>query len=157
MKLSISDTRKIIESEDYNYVFNLKTGLFMRWGKTKEEDPLYAPFPEILDLEISSGPCSQKCEFCFVPDTKISANGKTKKIQNIKIGDIVSSYDEQTKEKVTNEVLEVYEREYSGVLIVFELTNGKILKVTPEHKFFVKNVGWVEAQSINSDMDILHI
>lgn len=65
MKLSISDTRKIVESENYNYTFNFKNGLFLRWGKNKEEDPLYAPFPEILDLEISSGPCSQKCKFCY--------------------------------------------------------------------------------------------
>ena len=46
---------KQVISRDYNYLFNKKSGYFARWGKTKEDDPQLAPFPEILDLEISSG------------------------------------------------------------------------------------------------------
>lgn len=66
-KLLIQDSpiKKIVRSPDYNFDFDKKTGMFVRWGKTFEDDPLRAPAPEILDLEISYGPCSQHCEFCY--------------------------------------------------------------------------------------------
>ena len=63
---------KICKSSDYNFIFNKKTGFFARWGKTKEDDPIYAPSPEMLDLEISAGNigtkeqmCKGKCQFCY--------------------------------------------------------------------------------------------
>ena len=55
MKLLNGKVWKKLISKDYNYVFNKETGFFARWGETKEADPEKAPFPEILDLEISSG------------------------------------------------------------------------------------------------------
>lgn len=57
---------KSVSSPDYNYIFNKQTGFFARWGKTKEDDPAFAPAPEILDMEISAGgDCLGKCEFCY--------------------------------------------------------------------------------------------
>ena len=47
-------THKVCSSPNYNYLFNKKTGAFYEWSTTKEEDPLYAPFPNIADIEISS-------------------------------------------------------------------------------------------------------
>lgn len=68
-KLILDSKRmKICKSEDYNFVFNKEDGQFARWGRTKEEDPLFSPFgPEIADIEISTicngvgGPC----KFCY--------------------------------------------------------------------------------------------
>lgn len=55
-----------IRSKDYNYDFNTVTGFFARWGATKEEDPIVAPSPEILDLEVSyGGKCLGNCAFCY--------------------------------------------------------------------------------------------
>jgi len=78
---------KIYRSKGYNYIFNKKTGFFIRWGEekppfsyavTKEgkdifvphdsknpKDPILAPSAEILDLEISKGKCKGKCSFCY--------------------------------------------------------------------------------------------
>jgi hypothetical protein len=56
---------KFFRSENYNYNFSKETGYFERWGKTKSEDPIFAPAPEILDLEITSGKCSGSCLFCY--------------------------------------------------------------------------------------------
>jgi MoaA/NifB/PqqE/SkfB family radical SAM enzyme len=64
---------KIIKAEDYNSIFSKDTGFFMRWGKTKEEDPQMAPGPEILDIEISTvchgiGQCMdtrKSCPWCY--------------------------------------------------------------------------------------------
>lgn len=56
---------KVVSSEKYNSVFNKETGFFARWGETKEDNPNYAPMPEILDLEISAGKCMGKCPECY--------------------------------------------------------------------------------------------
>jgi hypothetical protein len=60
---------KIFRSPDYNYDFDTATGDFMRWGKTKSDDPDYSPFgPEIADIEISTichGVNNRPCSFCY--------------------------------------------------------------------------------------------
>jgi len=68
MKLFIKEDNKnkIIRSKNYNYIFDKQDGTFSRWGSTFEEDPIMAPGPEILDLEISSGgDCLGNCPFCY--------------------------------------------------------------------------------------------
>jgi hypothetical protein len=56
---------RICKSSDYNFIFNKQTGFFARWGKNKNDDPICAPSPEILDLEISTGECLGNCKFCY--------------------------------------------------------------------------------------------
>jgi len=52
-------------SPEYNWLMNMSTGYFMRWGKNTDEDPQLSPFgPEILDIEISTR-CSQGCPQCY--------------------------------------------------------------------------------------------
>jgi len=72
LKILENDEKKCVRSKSYNYNFNKKSGLFMRWGKNYEDDPIMAPSAEILDLEISSGnigtkeeTCAGKCKFCY--------------------------------------------------------------------------------------------
>ncbi len=56
---------KEVNSEDYNYIFNRKTGFFVRWGKTIKDDPEYSPYgPEIADIELSTT-CTKGCNFCY--------------------------------------------------------------------------------------------
>lgn len=76
MKYTIIDGAdvKLCVSDDYNSVFNKITGSFTRWGKTKEDDPERAPFPEIMDIEIATacdgigekeGATPKVCRFCY--------------------------------------------------------------------------------------------
>ncbi len=76
MKIKIieNDKMKVVSSDEYNYVFNKKTGFHARWGKTKEDDPVMAPAPEILDLEISSGKCSGNCAHCYKSNSAKAEN-----------------------------------------------------------------------------------
>lgn len=63
---------KQFRSDTYNYNFNTETGYFERWGETEEDDPIMAPFPEILDIEISTvchGPAGGPCKFCYKSNT----------------------------------------------------------------------------------------
>lgn len=70
MKCHIKDDGviKSLKSLNYNYIFNRKTGFFARWGATPNDDPDVAPFPEILDIEITTkctGPGGKLCKFCY--------------------------------------------------------------------------------------------
>ena len=78
----IADVEKIITKElpvtivkhpEYKRIFSRNNGHMIRWGKTKEDDPQYAPMPEILDLEISIDGCPGAgrgpCEFCYKGNT----------------------------------------------------------------------------------------
>ena len=91
MKVKIIETKdsKVLKSESYNFVFNKKTGMFARWGKTQDEDPIMG-MPEIADIEITtscSGPDGAPCKFCSPAGTKVNTpNGDIDIETNIKIG-----------------------------------------------------------------------
>lgn len=48
----------------YNFYGNTETGLTLRWGKTEEENPVRAPWPELADISISNH-CTKGCDFCY--------------------------------------------------------------------------------------------
>lgn len=70
MKIYEDEKKRIVESEKYNSVFDKETGFFARWGEDKDDDPSYAPMPEIADIEISSGMCHNNCQFCYKGNRK---------------------------------------------------------------------------------------
>lgn len=83
MKLIESDNAKILRSDSYNYNFNKNNGLFIRWGKTVDENPEYSPFgPEILDCEITTichgipriNDIKLPCPFCYKSNTDKGKN-----------------------------------------------------------------------------------
>ncbi len=71
---------KVIQSPGYNYIFNKANGFFARWGATKQEDPAMAPFPEILDIEVTTI-CNNGCPFCYKGNTK---NGRNMSLDTFK-------------------------------------------------------------------------
>jgi MoaA/NifB/PqqE/SkfB family radical SAM enzyme len=64
MEIIDTKTMKFASSPGYNYFFNKINGEFSRWGKTFEEDPEYAPSPELADIEVSTI-CHNGCPFCY--------------------------------------------------------------------------------------------
>jgi len=89
MKILNAKDKKIVLSKNYNYHFNKNDGVFHRWGKDDLDDPLYAPGPEIADIEISVGSCLGKCSFCYKSNGQLksehmSLNVYKKLITNIK-------------------------------------------------------------------------
>lgn len=68
-------------SEHYKSLFNKQSGLFLRWGKTREEDPKYCPYgPEIADIEITTV-CGNGCSYCY-KDNK--STGKNMSLETFK-------------------------------------------------------------------------
>lgn len=49
---------------EYHFLADPKTGITFRWGKTLDDDPSFAPVPELADISISNH-CSKGCSFCY--------------------------------------------------------------------------------------------
>ncbi len=89
------------------------------------------------------------CPFCVPSGTKISlADLSEKNVEDICVGDKVASCVTNGLETKENEVLEVYTREYEGELVVIELDNGSVLKLTPNHRVYLFDLGWMRADEI---------
>jgi hypothetical protein len=84
MTIKDLDNFKTFKSADYNFIFNKKDGTFMRWGATVNDDPEYAPSPEILDIEISTicNGIDKPCAFCYKSNT---AKGKNMSLDTFKL------------------------------------------------------------------------
>jgi hypothetical protein len=86
--------------------------------------------------EVSS--CSGGGGGCFLPGTQVATDsaGQTQNIENLKIGDQVIGFDEQTGETNSAHVAQIYEvqRDYYYSI---ETSSGDQVKVTAEHPFFV--------------------
>lgn len=86
---------KIARSENYNFIFNKNNGQFARWGRSYDDDPKYAPTPEILDLEITTS-CKYVCPWCYKSN---NPNGKYMTFETFKI-----IFDKIYKNKVLTQI-----------------------------------------------------
>jgi 7-carboxy-7-deazaguanine synthase len=111
------------------------------------------PYAGMPALFIRLAKCNLNCSFCFVPSTKITmANGKTKRIDQIKIGDEVMSWDKD--KMVTKKVT----RTYTSVAdkLVKVNSSGESVWCTPEHPFLTSNRGWINAEDLVAGDKIVH-
>jgi hypothetical protein len=79
--------KKFLFSEKYHHLFDVRSGISLRWGKTQNDDPPCSPFgPEIADVEISTV-CNGSCSYCYKSNT---AEGKNMPLATFKkiIGNI---------------------------------------------------------------------
>lgn len=84
--LSDSKKEKSFESEDCNFLFFKDTGQMITWGASVSDDPDYAPFPFILDIEITTkckGPAGKLCGFCYKSNNPKGTNMTFKQFKNI--------------------------------------------------------------------------
>ena len=51
-------------SKSYNFIGDTETGITFRWGTTLNENPIFAPWPELADISISNH-CTKGCKFCY--------------------------------------------------------------------------------------------
>jgi len=49
---------------DYNFIADQESGMTFRWGKTMEDNPKFAPVPELVDISISNH-CTKGCDYCY--------------------------------------------------------------------------------------------
>jgi radical SAM protein with 4Fe4S-binding SPASM domain len=82
-----TETIKRVHSPAYNYMFNKKSGKFLRWGKRPEDDPPFSPYgPEIADIEVSTvchGPDGIPCRFCYKSNSPDGENMSLKTFRRV--------------------------------------------------------------------------
>jgi len=107
----------------------------------EEKSPLTQPSSQTLPpREIKPPPqTSPEIQACLLKDTEILlANLQTKKIQDIKIGEKVMGFDEQTYNYLPVKVLRTF-RHQTDSYFILELENEGKLRVTGNHPIFVNN------------------
>ena len=107
--------------------------------------------------------CLDECHKCFDYDTLVTTD-----IGQIKIGDIVSkkmsvnvmSYNESTGQQEYKPVVNWFRNHVETNLLELEIetANGvKTIRCTPTHKFLTSNRGWVCAENLTEDDDIIEL
>lgn len=100
--------------------------------------------------------CGLGCVFCVISGTYISADGGRKKIEDLKIGDKVYSYNIEKKCVELDTVIDTMSRK-TNELLEITLENEETITITPEHPIFVKEKGWVVASKLTIQDTILAI
>jgi intein/homing endonuclease len=142
--------RRIMKEYNYNALwYDLKT-VRLGTGVAKELPPDRAEF---YDVGINTK-CNTNCPWCFTAGTLVKTEYGNKPIEQIKLGDLVYSYNFQTKSSELKPVDQLHHSVTEEVISI-ELESGKIIETTPNHKFFTKNRGWVEAKDLTEDDNLL--
>ncbi|MEM7185000.1 MAG: polymorphic toxin-type HINT domain-containing protein [Spirochaetota bacterium] len=84
---------------------------------------------------------------CFVAGTLVHTKNGLKKIEEIQVGDIVLTKDENTGKSLYRKVTELFYHEVD-TLFVLKLGNGETIQTTWNHPFWIENKGWTEAKDI---------
>ena len=95
---------------------------------------------------------------CLHPDSMINmADGSLKKISTINIGDLVETVNQLSGEIQVKEVEFVYENLSQEDFYEIETEDGRILKLTGNHKVFLKNFIWKRVDELTENDEIIEI
>lgn len=105
---------------------------------------------QVLEFSSLSQACPTNTYFCcFIGGTKILMSDYTyKNIEDVRVGDFVITFNEETKIKESNKVLLKYSP-IRGDLVKILLEDSTEITSTVEHPFYVFNKGW---SSYNKDL-----
>ena len=128
------------------------------WQKVRDSGCGEPGFFWTNDLDIGTNPC------CFVGDTLIDTTEGSVTIKDI-VDQIETKqfvakcYDVETSEYAERKIINGMLTHNNTQVITLEIerSDGVVVKVTctPDHKFFTKNCGWVEASQLTSEDDIV--
>lgn len=102
-----------------------------------------------LKHDILYGQTTKTCstEVCFEEGTKVSTVNGYKNIEDIKVGDLVYSYNLETNKKELKKVVGTSTKQTREI---YEIrVNNTIINSTGIHPYYVIDKGWVEAQDLN--------
>lgn len=95
---------------------------------------------------------------CIHPDSKINmSDGSYKKISDIKIGDLVETVNQKTGEIEIREVEYVYENLSKEDMYEIETEDGRILRLTGNHKVMLSDLSWKRVDELTESDEILEI
>ena len=97
--------------------------------------------------------CLYNCSYCVTEDTLITTPFGPKMAGEIQEGETIVSFCLGTLQVEKDLVTAIGQRD-TDELYIIEVT-GQIVTVTGEHPFYTKNRGWVEAQHLTEDDELL--
>lgn len=80
--------------------------------------------------------------YCFAPETRVVTINGLRPISEIKKGEFVKTYNEQTGRIELKKVNDVFEYHNEKKTVKIRLKNGKSITCNEDHKFFYQNK-WV--------------
>ena len=100
---------------------------------------------------------------CFPAATKILIKSpvghkglsRMKNIEDIKIGEKVLSFDTTTSEKKLDTVTQIFKTQFDGELLELIFSNHNKITLTPNHPVFVIGKGWIPAENLHLDDEII--
>ncbi|WGO96915.1 choice-of-anchor A family protein [Saccharophagus degradans] len=91
----------------------------------------------------------------FEGSTLVSTGEGLVPISEIKIGDLVWAYNEETGEKSLQEVVHLIQAEGDKSLVDIKLQSGVLITATAEHPFYIiENESWINAGELNTDHEL---
>jgi len=93
------------------------------------------------------------CALSFGGNTPVLTPAGYKRIDSIRVGDLVTAYDETTQKNATHAVTRIFTREADQLLVV-ELP-GDSLVITPLHPVYLLHRGWVDAAALKPGDSLL--
>ena len=100
---------------------------------------------------ISSRGCRFKCPYCVLGETFITIKDSKKRIDEVKIGDVIRTI--ENEEIVETKVENIMNREVDEYYEL-ELEEGTILKVTGEHPVMTKK-GWINVEDLCENDEVM--
>lgn len=97
--------------------------------------------------------CLLECSYCVTSDTLITTPSGLKMAGEIQEGDEVISFSLDTEQVETDLVTAIGQRDTDELYVVE--VDSQTVTVTGEHPFYTKNRGWVEAQYLTEDDELL--
>ena len=116
-----------------NYKAIYSNGKTMRIPLDKYKPITELEYPEFLDVCVTYF-CRGACPYCFSPGTKVNTPNGLVPIESLQVGDAVLGYTEKSLSAESQEVAQVFEREYVGEIVTLLLEDNKSIQVTPNHK-----------------------
>jgi 7-carboxy-7-deazaguanine synthase len=111
------------------------------------------PYGGLPALFVRLTKCNLACSFCFVPCTQVTmADGTQKRIDQVKIGDMILSMNEDNGEFEPKRVTKTYQSITDKLVRV--ITNFGTVHCTPEHPFRTPH-GWVNANELEVNDTII--
>ncbi|MGH4011537.1 MAG: eCIS core domain-containing protein [Pseudonocardiaceae bacterium] len=90
---------------------------------------------------------------CFVAGTLVHAEHGAVRIEALRVGDRVTSFDPRSGTSTTTQVSRLFVR---TVPVILEIeVGGTVVICSPEHPFWVPGSGWCKAESLNSGTALL--
>nr|WP_061235353.1 TIGR04388 family protein [Leptospira weilii] len=86
---------------------------------------------------------------CFTAGTLVHTATGAKKIEEVKVGDQVLSWDEESGEQGYHRVVKTFQRQ-TNVVYTLHYSNGTQVETTDEHPFYIENKGWVPAKDLRT-------